>query len=248
MQTRYPALQDKDWLQAAYTAYNPSEIGRVVGCPRGAVLRALHTHGLPIRTVGQRVSHPVHANLQDRNWLQRAYATHTLKEMAQQLRCSVSAVVHAMNRLGLQRRQRGSSIKPDSERFSHVPKELLDARWLAAEWAHKSAPMIAAELQCSRSAVLRWVRRYGLEVSRPGPRRSKTTYQDGYVQRYESGTGHRRRLHRLVMEQSLGRYLGPEEHVHHRNGDKADNRPENLQVMTNSEHRRLHAQIKRPAG
>lgn len=47
--------------------------------------------------------------------------------------------------------------------------------------------------------------------------------------------------HRLVMEQMLGRFLAPRrEQVHHRNGNKADNRPSNLELMTIEEHSYHH--------
>lgn len=43
-------------------------------------------------------------------------------------------------------------------------------------------------------------------------------------------------VHRIVMEEKLGRPLRPDEVVHHLNEDKLDNRPENLVVTTAREH------------
>lgn len=46
--------------------------------------------------------------------------------------------------------------------------------------------------------------------------------------------------HRLVAQRALRRVLGTDEHVHHINGDKQDNRWENLAVMANDDHQKLH--------
>lgn len=47
--------------------------------------------------------------------------------------------------------------------------------------------------------------------------------------------------HRLIAEKKISRILRSYEVVHHINKDKLDNRPNNLEVMTASEHNRLHA-------
>lgn len=46
--------------------------------------------------------------------------------------------------------------------------------------------------------------------------------------------------HRMVIETLIGRKLLPTEDVHHKNGNKLDNNPDNLEVVDRGEHSRLH--------
>lgn len=53
-----------------------------------------------------------------------------------------------------------------------------------------------------------------------------------------------RAQHRIIMEEKLGRRLGFNEIVHHKDGDIKNNNPNNLMVMDRGEHIRLHTKGK----
>jgi hypothetical protein len=50
-------------------------------------------------------------------------------------------------------------------------------------------------------------------------------------------------LHRVLAENKLGRFLENWENVHHKDENKANNHPDNLEIMSQSDHVRLHQEV-----
>ena len=82
--------------------------------------------------------------------------------------------------------------------------------------------------------------------TRPDATGHKDIYHEGYILVYSknhhraTNTGYVKRCV-LIIEEQLSRLLSHEENIHHINGKKDDDRIENLQLLTNSEHVTIHA-------
>ncbi len=66
----------------------------------------------------------------------------------------------------------------------------------------------------------------------------KTRIKNGYAQ-YNTGNGWKW-THRRVAEKKMGNSIRPGYEVHHINGNKRDNRPSNLKVLSKAAHRAIH--------
>ncbi len=167
---------------------------------------------------------------------------------------------------GLPAKSRGRKDRPKK----NETQKLADKEWLKKQLEQKSVKQIARDLETTDHNVWYWSRKYGLRdenISKsdavkaglkkqyPDGRSGKNSsnWQGGRVKRQGYIVIHRPdhprspsngyvMEHRLIMEDHLGRYLEPNEVVHHLNGIKDDNRIENLEVVNRGDYVSNHFQ------
>lgn len=203
---------------------------------------------------------PTHPKLLDKSWVEEEYSNkrRTLDNIADSLGVSRSSVARALKRHG---------IKKNTPKSKY---DLLNNdEWLINSYVNelKSTEEIAKIIGdgCT-SAAVRWILKYRLKVNvrcHLEAQQIRFARGDEYGENSHNWKGGRyvnvqgyvavrnptnpkafpngyMLEHRLVMEKKLGRRLESYEIVHHIDGDKTNNHPDNLMLTVRENHRRTH--------
>jgi hypothetical protein len=141
-------------------------------------------------------------------------------------------------------------MRKKAVRVSDTLRATVESRMSNGE----SLRSVARSIGCCYQTLQYWRDKWGLPKLKPAQAygadhpnwRGGVTYDRyGYRMIYTPG----RKVHPytyehvLAAEKKMARRLRRGEHVHHLDGDKTNNKEENLIVLTDREHKRLHHQL-----
>lgn len=149
--------------------------------------------------------------------------------------------------------ENGSSL-PELERITGIPRSTVRYRLVRAGVALRAradavrkSPGLGSgrrgkvfHFTADHRAAISQARNAWAEENAAG----KTKRADGYVE-ITRGEHKGRSEHVIIMEQRLGRKIKVDEVVHHIDGDRGNNHPDNLALMTRAAHTRLHRREQR---
>ena len=160
-------------------------------------------------------------------------------------------------------REKGVTTNKNAIRSNATKKGMTDEEfkdYLIFEYKDNSIRQIAHKLNVTQVAIRKYFKKYNIPF-----KEKKDTYlrgakapnwnggrhmHNGYIEIYAPKHPHKNKRnciyeHQKVMEDYLGRYLEKGEVAHHKDLCKTNNNIENLQLLTMSEHSKLHAKLRK---
>lgn len=180
----------------------------------------------------------------------------TAKEICKKLGVSQPVTIYKyMDKYGFKRRNM-NAIRQNNT--MHGMSDEQFKQYLIDQYKIKSINQIAKELDVSVCIVYKYMDRYGIhrynqkesnaifnKNNHNNYKGGRNSHGDGYIkllmpEHPRANKGGYVLEHIVIAEKKIGRYLKANEVVHHINGIKDDNRPENLLILTKHEHSQLH--------
>jgi len=176
--------------------------------------------------------------------LHRLYSEeeNSMKEIGEKFGCGETTVLRLMDEAGIDRRS------PGRDHYAH--KKYRDEDWLRSRFVEegKSTSEIAKECDVTSNCINVWINEFDLrdEITRTCEFKfTGDSNHEGYPLWGKTGTSDYLQVHRLVAiadgADPYDVFGDDQQHVHHRNGFKCDNRPENLELVNTRTHGKYHS-------
>ena len=204
-----PPWQNEQLLREMYVEEGKpaAEIGDILSCDDNTILNWLDEYGIETRPSGGEVPDALH----DKELLEQLYISEgqSLREVADQLGCSITPVSEWLDRHGIPTHPVGRNLDshPVSDDGSRL-RELYEGREM-------STTGIADKFGVARSSVLRWFEWHEIETRAQGGTSGKDSpnWKGGY-ESYYGPNWHKNRLRVLERDGHSCRRcgMGPDEH------------------------------------